>query len=215
MGAFAGEGPVRDAQGGAMGVLAQWASRMREASQRDESLPLMASASGLTILMLGFALHGFLVAQKGDLVPLFERPLADGERGRVARVLEDEAAAYIVAAGNVLVARDQKDRLLARLAQSDIAPDRDALLGLFLADPGRHAHAGGEPGTGFGSGTRATARPASPMRSATGGAGAAVPLEPDGENGSGWTIYNITCDDPDGADGLGRRSEGSGSFPGR
>lgn len=176
-----------------MGVLAQWAATMREVARRDEGVPRLAAVFGLTILVLGFTLHGFLVAQKSDLVPLFDHPLAEPERGRVARVLEDECATCVFSPGTVLVAREQKSRLLARLAQPEPAGvERDPLLALIAADAGT---AGSD-----GAARTATASPPGPAC-----AGAAVPVpEQTGTEPGAWTLYNITCDE-DGAGGDLRR----------
>lgn len=190
-----------------MGVLVHWASKVQETMRRDESLPLMASVSGLAILLLGVTLHGVLVAQKGDLVPLFDRALADGERSRVARVLEEECAAYVFSPGMVLVSRRHRGRVLERLAQSDAGAGSPELpVGLLQA---KLAAEGGEAlASAYGPGTRDARAPAreiaAPERVAEAPRGRAttVPVVETNDGSSpaaGWTLYNLTCDDEAGA----------------
>lgn len=182
-----------------MGVLSEWAVNMREAAHRDESVPFLASIFGFVILVLGFTLHGFMVAQKSDLVPLFDRPLPEAERARVARILEDECATCVFSPSNVLISRAQKARVLARLGQPDRpGAERDPLLSLIVAVAG----APEEPEAV----SDGAARTVSASRPSSAGATVPVPEQGGGARGA-WTTYNITCDE-DGAGGeLRRRPE--------
>ncbi len=188
-----------------MGVLAQWALRVQEMSQRDESMPVMASVSGMAILLLGITLHGVLVAQKGDLVPLFERPLAEGEHRRVARVLEEESAAYVFSPAAVLVSSKSRGRILERLGRADGGgADPDPLVEL-LTRPGDRGASGEEPESREArSPSRGVVTAAS---SGAAGTGAVVVVERRDAAGTapaGWPLYNLTCDDEPGGRGAQR-----------
>ena len=105
-----------------MSVLANGAAWVRELARKDESVPFLASVSGLAILVLGFGLHFFMVRHKQDLVPLFAHPVPAEEVRRVTRALEEDEATYVVAGGAVWVSRAQRDQLVARFEPPAQAP---------------------------------------------------------------------------------------------
>lgn len=178
-----------------MSVLAEWVGRIHRVAQRDESMPLLASAFGLVILVLGFGLHGVLVAHKADLVPLFERPLLERERDRVARILDEEGVRGVLSAQQVLVASADRERLLRRLAAPESTGDQTGDAGLSLADAGIASE----------NDACAEARAGMPVapRAARGG-GTVVPVRDGTARDAAWTIYDMTCDDS-GASGRTRR----------